>query len=71
MDKLEEYFAAGVRLVWVVYPDQSKLYAYDSPTSVKILQATDDLIGDPVLPGFRFPLSKLFPTPKDGPSPTA
>ena len=33
MDKIDEYFA-GVRLVWVIYPKQRKVYAYQSPTSV-------------------------------------
>jgi Uma2 family endonuclease len=60
MDKLEEYFVAGVRLVWVIYPKHRKIYAYDSPTSVRILRIGDELDGGVVLPGFRLSLTALF-----------
>jgi Uma2 family endonuclease len=58
--KLEEYFRAGTRLVWVVYPPTSKVYVYGSPTSVRILALGDELDGGAVLPGFRLPLATLF-----------
>jgi Uma2 family endonuclease len=58
--KIEQYFHAGVRQVWVVYPVTSKVQVYESPTRVKILQVGDDLQGDPLIPGFRLPLSVLF-----------
>jgi Uma2 family endonuclease len=66
--KLEEYFQAGTRLAWVVFPRQGKLYVYESPTAVRILQAGDDLDGGAVLPGFRLPLAELF---GDGGQPAA
>ena len=50
---------AGVQ-VWVVYPGTNKIYVYDSPTSVHILQVGDDLDGGSLLPGFRLPLAVLF-----------
>jgi len=59
-EKLEEYFGAGVRLVWVVLPVPKKVYVYTSPTDVRILKSLDDLDGGPVLPGFRLPLGDLF-----------
>lgn len=59
-EKLEEYFQAGVRLVWVVLPVPKKVYVYASPTAVRILKSPDDLDGGPVLPGFRLPLEDLF-----------
>ena len=34
-EKIEEYFRSSVRQVWVVYPGTSKVYLYDTPTSVK------------------------------------
>jgi Uma2 family endonuclease len=55
-----EYLKAGVRQVWVIYPVTSKVYVYDSPTSVRILQVGDDLDGGSLLPGFRLPLAVLF-----------
>ena len=44
--KLQEYFAAGVRMVWVVYPVLRRVYVYESLTRVRILTETDDLDGD-------------------------
>jgi Uma2 family endonuclease len=60
VDKIAEYFQAGVERVWVVFPSQEQVYLYDSPTSVRILTRTDDLPGDPMLPHFRLPLTELF-----------
>jgi Uma2 family endonuclease len=58
--KIEEYFQAGVRLVWVIYPATSKIYVYDSPTRVRIPEVGDELDGGEVIPGFSVPLSTLF-----------
>ena len=71
MDKIDEYFSAGVRLVWVVYPKRRKVYAYQSPTSVSILGAGDELDGGTVLLGFRIPLTPLFELRGGGPTPIA
>jgi Uma2 family endonuclease len=60
VDKVAEYFHAGVERVWVVFPSQEQVYVYDSPTSVRILTRTDELSGDPILPNFRLPLVELF-----------
>jgi Uma2 family endonuclease len=71
MDKIEEYFAAGVRLVWVIYPKQRKVYAYNSPTNGTILGSGDELEGGAVLPGFRLRLTPLFELRGGGPTPVA
>jgi Uma2 family endonuclease len=60
MDKIADYYHAGVERVWVVFPSQEQVYIYDSPTSVRILTRTDELSGDPILPHFRLPLVELF-----------
>jgi Uma2 family endonuclease len=60
VDKIAEYFHAGVERVWVVFPSQEQVYVYDSPSSVRILVRTDELSGDPILPHFRLPLVELF-----------
>jgi Uma2 family endonuclease len=59
-EKLEEYFKAGLRQVWVVYPAQSKVYAYTSTTAIHILAPGDELDGGDVLPGFRLSVRELF-----------
>ena len=61
MDKIAEYFQAGVRLVWVVYPRLRMIQVYESPTRISILTSADELDGGNVLPGFRTPVAALFP----------
>lgn len=60
LDKLEEYFDAGVRLVWIVVPQKQVVYVYESPKQIKVLSREDELDGGIVLPGFRLPLQELF-----------
>jgi Uma2 family endonuclease len=61
MTKVQEYFQAGVRLVWVVYPLQGFVHVYEALTQIRGLTRADELDGGQVLPGFRLPLATLFP----------
>ena len=65
MENVEEYFRAGVRLVWLVLPRQERVYVYSSPTDVRIFGRGDELTGEPVVPGFRLALNDLFPPPDE------
>ena len=58
--KLKDYFAAGVKLVWVIDPKKKAATVYTSPTKGTILDETGVLEGGRVLPGFRLPLADLF-----------
>lgn len=60
IEKLVDYFQAGVRAVWVIYPDSQQTYAYSSPKNVTILERGDAIPGGDVLPGFSLPIAKLF-----------
>jgi Uma2 family endonuclease len=64
--KIDEYFGAGVRLVWVIYPVQQLVYVYRSPTDVRILQSGNDLECGDAIPGFRLPVLALFEGQGDG-----
>jgi hypothetical protein len=44
-----------------VYPIQSPVYAYSSPTLIAVAQKSNSPRGD-VLPGFSLPLDSLFAT---------
>ncbi len=65
IEKVDEYFRAGVELVWLVLPRQERVYVYTSPTTARILTRSDDLTGDSIVPGFRMPLADLFPPPDE------
>ena len=60
MNKIAEYFRAGVEGVWVVFPSQEQIHVYESPTSVRILTRADALRGEPVLLHFQLPVAALF-----------
>ena len=61
--KLADYFRAGVKQVWVVYPETRQVYVYASPTSVRILSESDSIDGGDIIPGFRVSLIELFGDP--------
>jgi Uma2 family endonuclease len=46
--------------VWVFYADSGRVYVYQSPTQVTILERSDTLEGDVVLPGFQLPIERLY-----------
>lgn len=58
--KVHEYFTCGVRMVWVIYPDERQAYVYSSPVQVRVQTTEAELDGGDVLPGFRIALSTLF-----------
>jgi Uma2 family endonuclease len=58
--KRDEYFAAGVRLVWEIDPRKRTVRVYTTPTRSTTLTAADTLDGGTVLPGFTLPLADLF-----------
>src|ERR1700733_11298139 len=57
IERVDEYFAAGTKSIWVVYPTQRLIYIYASPRRLQILGDADDLDGGAVLPGFRIPVA--------------
>jgi Uma2 family endonuclease len=59
-DKLHDYFAAGVRLVWVVDPRSRRVSAYRSVVDVREAGEADTLSGEDVLAGFTTPVAALF-----------
>lgn len=65
LDKLIDYFRAGVQLVWVIYPQHRQVYVYTSMKRVQVLDRDDTLNGGDVLPGFALPLVTLFATEGD------
>jgi len=71
LEKVHEYFQAGVRLVWVVLPNEEEVYIYRSPTKIEVRTRNEELTGDDVLPEFRLPLADLFEEGEDAPDETA
>lgn len=59
-DKLDEYFAIGVNVIWVVDPRRKQVYVYRSVTDVQRLSVEETLTGGEALPGFSVPVAELF-----------
>lgn len=59
-EKLAEYFAIGVKLVWVVDPKLEHIHVYQSPDAVVRLTKGDVLSGEAVLPGFSVTVAEIF-----------
>jgi Uma2 family endonuclease len=60
VEKVEEYLAAGTRLVWVALPRTRSVIVYRSGGESKILHGNDELSGEEVLPGFVCQVAKIF-----------
>jgi Uma2 family endonuclease len=58
--KRQEYFAAGVRLLWIVDPGARTVTVFTGPDRSQTLDTTQTLDGGDVLPGFHLALSDFF-----------
>jgi Uma2 family endonuclease len=59
--KVTEYLQAGVRLVWVFYPDTRTVSVYRADGQAARLGVGETLSGAEVLPGFTCPVADVFP----------
>lgn len=58
--KLAEYFAAGVRLAWVIDPAARAVRVHRGVSDVQSLACGETLTGGDVLPGFEIPVDDVF-----------
>jgi Uma2 family endonuclease len=58
--KLGEYFAAGTRRVWYVYPEERRVRVFHSAESSLDLGQDEVLTEEELLPGFALPLREWF-----------
>lgn len=59
-DKLAEYFAIGVPLVWVINSSKRQVHVYRSLTELEILSEGDTLTGGDILAGFEVLVDEIF-----------
>lgn len=60
-EKVEEYLAAGIPLVWVIDPHPQIVFIHRGDGSVTKLHKNDNLVGENILPGFQCRVADLFP----------
>jgi Uma2 family endonuclease len=59
-EMITAYQAAGVPLIWVVDPRDRTVTIYRPGNEPTLVNATQELDGGDVLPGFRVPVARLF-----------
>lgn len=58
--KVLRYLEFGVRLVWLVHPQQRSIAVYTPDGHARVLRERDALDGADVVPGFSLPLADVF-----------
>jgi len=58
--KLEEYFSAGVKCVWLIFPGSRKVWVFSSPKDVRICTGDDSCSAAPALPDFQLSVNQIF-----------
>lgn len=58
--KLEEYFRAGVQVVWHIFPHSQKVDVYTSPDDVTICRGKTICSGAPAVPDLQIAAETLF-----------
>ena len=59
-DKTAQWLSAGVRLVWVLYPETQRLQVHRADGTVTKLQLAESLVGEDVVPGFQCQVAAVF-----------
>jgi Uma2 family endonuclease len=59
-EKIREYQAAGVPMIWVIHPQKKEADVYQQGKPKQTLSETDALDGGDVLVGFILPLKDIF-----------
>lgn len=59
-EKLEEYFADGIKVVWHIYPKLNLVEVYTTPDNVKICRGAAICSAAPVLPDFNIAAQDIF-----------
>jgi Uma2 family endonuclease len=60
LEKVSEYLVANVPLVWVLEPGFHTVAVYRPGAAPELFNATQEVSGDPHLPGFRVKVADLF-----------
>lgn len=58
--KISEYYKAGVKVVWLILPEEKSVYVYTSRRDVKICIENDICSAAPVLPEFEIGVDVLL-----------
>ncbi len=60
-EKIEDYLAAGIPLIWIIDPIACIVTIYRGDGTVTKLHENDELTGEDIIPGFHVKVAELFP----------
>ena len=63
ISKMREYFAAGVKQVWLISTEHRLVIVHDSILHTNMLEEDSELTCEALLPGFRCRVADLFKSP--------
>jgi Uma2 family endonuclease len=69
--RVDQYLRRGIPLVWMIYPDQRIVYVHRPTEFNKVLDESDELTGNGVLPEFSCRVADLFALPGQPPTPSS
>lgn len=58
--KMKEYLECGVKLGWLIYPDETKVEIYRLGKDIEILDSPLNLSGEDLMPGLVVELDEIF-----------
>ncbi len=58
--KMEEYISCGLRLGWLIDPEERAVYVYRAGAAVQKLENINEISADPELPGFTLDLREIW-----------
>jgi Uma2 family endonuclease len=58
--KMQEYIENGVRLGWLIDPQNQRVEIYRQGREVEVLSAPTSLSGEDILPGFVLDLNQIL-----------
>jgi len=67
--RIDQYHRRGIPLVWVIYPEERIVNVCRPNEFPKVLDDTDELTGNGVLPDFSCKVSEFFTLPGQAPAP--
>ena len=68
-EKIAEYIAAKIPLIWFIDPDSKTIQVFRADGSTQRLRESDELSGENVIPNFRCRVSEVFAPPEPPSSP--
>ena len=58
--KVRQYFEAGVKVIWHIFPEQQEVYVYENPTRINVCRDEHPCSAESVIPGFALPARDVF-----------